>query len=288
MLFLNVLGQKIRFTDSTNKWSVYIYNSGPPPSSITREFSFATIDTMINTQLYKRLNALSDCFFREDTNAHKVYLLRYCNNQGHEEVYLDYHLQIGDTVTHIGCDTFLHVVASIDSTEINGLTYRTWYFQKVNNLSISDDYVVAEGIGCIFGPQFIPNPYDGLDEQLLTCFSHNNGVPALQPPVFAYRFNYYFDNVTSCMLKTQNPDLSHSAVRLTSNPADANSFIIFPRKMGNGSLIIFNITGQPVVNRDFHESLQQTIGHLPATGLYIYKLRDKQTGESFTGKFYYD
>jgi len=303
LIFLSFLsfGQKIHLTDSTNSWTFLSISEGPGGPYIYSDQEYYSGDTVVNGNKYRKF---SGSCLREDTNTHKVYLNTLYPDSTDILLY-DYNLQVDDTLSFgvntsgSGHDTSSSWVILIDSTQINGLWYKIWYFKGYYMPAVTYDpyyYTVIEGIGCINGIGF---PLDkelqyGNPSEQLTCFENNGTIYPLSKPVPDYglisSYDFNFDNATSCEKLGVNQINSRSKTcSLFPNPINESSKIVLPYNITSGSLVIVNDVGQEIINMPFQNKEELLIGdQIKVPGIYCYRVRDNQSGATFSGKFVHE
>lgn len=284
-----VNAQKIHFTDTSNKWTVwYRYQATGLQTNI---YSY-TGDTTINGLQY-RVSQFG--LVREDTASHKVYIKNCRNNTGiqfsdtNELVLYDYNLVVGDTVRYIygkPNDSFVSYVKTVDSVKINNTWHRTWLMEP---LVFSQHYTVIEGVGSTAGPWIPVHPAIFEDGWTLKCF-YNNGIhPTVVPAVAVFGAPAAFDNDQSCALAIQDIDKWNKNVKLVPNPANSRSRILLPNEIMQGRLTIVNTIGQTVYAHFIKNETEIYIGDkLNAAGIYFYTVTDELTGHRYAGKFVYE
>jgi hypothetical protein len=277
--------QKIRFTDTTNEWTYCNIGTSPtnPPYNYVTISSFKG-DTVVNTIQYKKTNF---GLVREDTVNKKVYIknlvYNYSSVDTNERILYDYNLQVGDTIANsYTYKSFKHYVKEIDSTQINSVWYKVWNIVAVSGTSSFSWYSIIEGIGSTKGPWFSVYPYEFENVRYLTCFNNNHSTPIVNPKVSSF-----FDNATSCKLSVPSTNKQSQSITIIPNPANENSKIVFPYAIQQGRLVVTNAMGQVVLQKDFQNKEQITLGGLPAEGLYFYTVIDKLRNNSYKGKFVY-
>jgi hypothetical protein len=283
--------QKIRFTDTSNKWTTisYYVAAGGPHFYYSKYYK----DTLINNTTY----LISDFgYVREDTILKKVYIKNGSYQQEtdtNERVLYDYTVKIGDTLysKYTVTDTIVSYVVKKDSTFIDGLKYYTWevenFFHELsrNNYSITT-YTYIEGIGSTTYPSSPLDPRHYGPVIFLKCFQNKGITPTVSPHVLSPYF--YFDNSQSCKLSVPNTTSLNLAITIYPNPANESSIIKLPYKMQSGTLSIINAMGQVMMQKEIQYTEQIHLGSLPSGGLYFYRIIDKQNNQSFTGKFIYE
>ena len=280
--FLSFLAsaQKIHFTDTSNVWHVLdTYDGG----SVHHIFSYNG-DTVINSNAYKIMlcpgqwasyplcYSGTDChsFIREDTILNKVFVL----TNDTEQVLMDYNLNIGDSILYknINHQIYIDKVSGIDSTIINSVYHKVWYF---TNLIYPPGgpkpmYSVIEGVGCLDGPLFMPYPNWGLNDFFLTCFYHSSTNPLVSPSVLDESNSIYFNNHTSCTVGINAASKTISGYTLSPNPATTSLTITATNKITN--ITITNLLGQTVYTHECNtEKVEISVTDLP-TGVYFVKI----------------
>ena len=295
LLFLasfSSFGQKIRFSDSTNKWLCWLLALQLAPPIIEPD-TFTYSGTMVlNGMTYLKLIQNSNyCigYFREDTTSKKVFIITLPLIDSNEYVLYDYTLQVGDTFKYP--NTVSHYVSAIDSVTINGQWYKTWHLVPTKDTTlgygVQNDYDVIEGIGSIQFPLFPSNPTTFESSFVLTCFSNNNTTSPVNPKV-----GRIFNNTSSCDLtfglKTTNMTLQSNKPLVNPNPITESSKIQLPYSIPSGSLTITNTLGQITAQIAFQNKQELPIGDLiKAPGVYFYRVTDNSIGETYSGKFVY-
>lgn len=282
--------QKVHFTDSSNVWYTNY-------SSLVVFGTYRTDileDTSANGKDYKKIGegTLMNSFalVREDTTANKVYL----NMKGVDVLLYDYNLNVGDTFYYYDNSVqYKHVVYGVDSVRINSVWHKVQYFQPaVSNMGWP--YIVVEGVGCVDGLTFPFWNYNAIEyHEQISCFYHKGTRPKFQIPSrpadtgSLYRYNY----TDSCVV-------NHNYVSVSEVPAAAPKIVIAPNPIMSSStlriaeditsadLYVFNSIGQVVVQKHIVDDLIIPIGtyHFNS-GAYYYKLLDKESGHTYTGKF---
>lgn len=284
LITISSAGQKIRFTDSSNRWQIVDGMIGPPPAEIYFA-QYYLFDTTINSFNYRAFSPTT--FVREDTINGKVYALGSFADQDsfHEELLMDYNLHVGDTIRHkYPHDSMVNVVTSIDSVNINGIWHKVWNMTYVsgNVLFEVGGYTVIEGIGSDGGPLYPLNPYEFENYFVMYCFSNSTGTP----PLDHYVGRYHFNNTTSCHLAVNDVLPKRGSATVVPNPANADSKIVLPYPLSSGSLLVYNSIGQTIVNARLYAAAEYRIGQLPSDGLYFFKLIDGEKRVYF-GRFLY-
>lgn len=300
-----VSGQKMRFTDSSNVWNVVSGCScDPPPDNQGKvTFSYSTVDSIINGVHYCLLTGtgvrsyipLKKGLIREDTLTHRVFIRGIYappSTQGIdtvERLLYDYNLLVGDTFRAFGGNYhWIHYVSSIDSTYVNGTVHKVWHFDPSYQPGVTSgglkSYYVIEGIGCLDHPLFPAFPHIFEEDAALLCFFSKGLQPMVSPKVALY-----YDNLTSCTLGVDDNILTKGLVTVVPNPVTKASIIRLPARMRSGTLSIYNSAGQLVARTAFsNSSAIQMPAAVERAGLYLFEVRDAETGRAFTGRFIHE
>jgi len=296
-------GQKIRFTDSTNKWKVYqdiVRDHLPDLICLYNEW-FAG-DTTINFQHYQILLSNNPCYWldtayiREDTFLNKVFILR----NDTEQVFMDYTLQLGDSIVYFGADygRCAYFVDSLDSVVIDGNWYKVWDFYPCLTCNSSafrlPQYKIMEGIGCLYGSFFLKlQNLDliSLSMSQLRCFSNKGSNPGLSNPIVECPYPstgmgaFYYDNGSSCTVGVNQVAKKTASATVDPNPIDQSSKIVFPSNISSASVAVFNDLGQTVINLPFQNKDEILIGDkIKVPGIYYYRVMDNEKGTVYSGK----
>jgi len=278
LITISSAGQKIRFTDSTNTWrGAHATVDYPLPATVTPFYYAFGQHMTVNNKTYQ---ALGGAWVREDTVMNKVFVLR----NDTDDVLMDYNWQIGDTIFR---DTdnyhFATLIFAMDSTQINGLWYKVWLLHSLLGpyYSTTGYYSIIEGVGSLGGPLYLLFPYSFETYDELYCFSNKNINPTVSPPID------YFDNASSCDLNVKPQAARYQQSHVVPNPATEESKIMFSHRVSSATLYIFNSSGQTIKKVLVSNKDEYSIGSLPVTGLYFYRLFDYGTGNSASGGFLY-
>lgn len=277
--------QKIKFTDSTNKWIIYVtwlngtYLGGMEFREYTND-SLVTLDSLVYRQFYP------SGLIREDTIARKVY---YRSNASDEEkVLYDYNLNIGDTFRMKKSPTasFLHIVVHIDSTLIRNVWHKIWYLKAGN--SQLQSYAVVEGIGCMWDVKFPLWPYIFFEHTAhVICFQTNNDYPAMNPPVVNLPNDLYCNTFTNgfCLTGISEPPET-SLVKVVPSPMYLTARIVFPNRIGRGELIIRTNTGAEIFRRQFvqRDDFEIAADVINTPGIFFFQLNDVVGNRIYRGK----
>lgn len=278
----NATAQKIRFTDTSNKWVEMSVFHGLLALPITTSKTSAQKDTFNNLVYTPLLNGE----VREDVLNKKVYY-KYRLSDTTEYVLYDYTLKVGDTLWQEDTSKlyrFCHVVGFMDSVIINGFWHKLWLLIPTNNYPNGiSEYWILEGVGCVSnGLDFPLYPTYFEHTRKLICFSTRGNVVSVYDSATGYTLN-----AGTCQLSVDNTFKSYKHTTITPNPANEYSTINFPYTIQQGQLLIINSMGQVVADREIHNRQEIRLGSLGTSGLYYYKLIDKHCGNNFSGKFIY-
>ncbi|MEO6833086.1 MAG: T9SS type A sorting domain-containing protein [Chitinophagaceae bacterium] len=298
VLSVNVKAQKIRFTDTTNVWTMKQVAFEPRKADVYRIEYLS--DTVINNILYHQLPGPgSTIAVREDTVKGIVYFrfMELFTGQFRpdtaEHVFFDYNLAIGDTLT-ITLDTlkFAHIVQSIDSVTIAGSSYKVWV---MGSMCGTNGYTFIEGIGTTEGPtegcriQW----HEGCKQ--IKCFSNQYGQPLISPSVPMswgcwpmYRSG--FDNDSSCKYQVAVPNVSSSNPLpiILPNPGGKESILKLPPAYANATLTIIDAMGRKCLSMQVLGKSEIPFGqYLSVPGVYYYSLEKADFGERSGGHFVY-
>jgi hypothetical protein len=302
---LSSFGQRIRFSDTTNRWTMFVTSCCGGPTGSTPYYNYRlhrSADTFYSGIMYFQN---SDCYpdlLREDTIAKKVFI-KQSSSRSHfdtvERILYDYNLRLNDTIKFTSdFDGFLKryvsYVSNFDSTKINGQWYKVWEYTCNVDSPTSIDvsrYNVIEGIGCTNGPSYPAFPYPLFEySEQLTCFQNNGNQYSLSNPVFSWGWSYYipFDDSLSCLLplNINAPASKKEPVQVVPNPINEFSKITLPYTIHTGSLVILNCVGKEIYHAPFQDKNELPIGdHIPLPGIYFYQVRDNESGKFLSGKF---
>jgi hypothetical protein len=306
-----VFGQKVHFGNITNVWSNLDSTIGccvlAPRDYKPAWYDSITVD--YNGYTWQYLHCTMQSFLvREESN--KVYFTGAVDSV--ERLAYDFNLGIGDTMRIIyPMDTFISWVTNIDSTLLQGISYKVWHFNGNAYSGYFPDsvrpfqYNVIEGLGCTNGVYYPANPYAlTAFSQHLLCFNNNSNInTAISNPVVAYAsgYNSVYDNDSSCIeyytdhthhltdfTGVKQITINSNSVIVAPNPVTAESNFILPYHINSGSLTITNIAGQ-IIGRSFFEDKEMlpVPQNFTSGGIYFYHITDNQSGKIFSGKFQY-
>lgn len=297
-LSYTAIGQKVRFTDSTNRWHYSEFSAVITGFPVTHYIDSFYGDTSIHGTHYQRLRHNYSYFggftpgfayIREDTIAKQIFAIypEYPDYDTTEQLMYDYTLQVGDTFRSKHA---VHFVQSIDSVSISGIWHLIWDFQwyswdsTATSIGVgAENFIVIEGIGSIFQPCTPLNPLFFEIGNILTCFNTRNTTPGLSHDV------YVFNNTTSCdkhFLYLESGTTRN--IQVAPNPITSLSKIILPENVKFGTLIVVNNVGQQVINMEFNNKDEILInGLVQVPGVYFFRIIDNHKGIIYTGKFAY-
>jgi hypothetical protein len=290
-LSLTATAQRIRFTDNTNVWTIYVTE---PLSTVTYpryHYSYCYYEgsTVIDGMNYFKLS-YGD-YYRDDTVNNKVFTRKATDTA--DRLLYDYNWQVNDTV--IWYNSFSTIpdtawVHNIDSTMINGNWYKVWHFWCNLGIHIHSNPIyfnVIEGVGCT---NFF-SPVHGFDQaNQLQCFSNNGVQPALSTLIPSYGPDYsptmYFNNTDHCpALGVGIGPIKAKDVIVSPNPVNERTRIVFPYTIKSGTLVVTNVVGQVVLRFELEDANEVAIGSkLPENGIYFYRVTDLEQAATFTGK----
>jgi hypothetical protein len=293
--------QKIRFSDTTNKWEYLDLTCCDPPTFTPIGYHGWLGYVGTSTIAGIEYNILSDGLIRDDTILGKVFVIyhNHCTGMDDsvERVLYDYNWHVGDTVrqpNYCGANPVCWVTG-IDSTLINSLWYKVWHFEGTfsGSTSVLLNYHIIEGIGCTNGPLYPINPYPYFEysEQLFCFKSQGMSYPLSHSvPSWGLLGDIYFDNSTSCLLPLSSNKLSkiNANVIVSPNPIDRSTKILLPYAISSGNLIITNTLGQTIISTSFQNKNELPIGDkIKQRGVYFFRAVDNETNNVYSGKFVY-
>jgi hypothetical protein len=291
MLSAVSFGQKIHFTDTSNKWHGFTY---APELVLPNAFPYSyyysdtiTYSGVVYLQLFSPGFSVS-AYVREDTSAGKVYAVEIGPlSDSTEHVLYDYNLHVNDTFKYPHMTAYY--VTATDSVLINSIWHKTWHLAPVNDTTVSHmipvEYDVIQGIGSVQMPLFPANPTVFEFYPYLTCFDNHSFTPRL-----SHKVGTYFDNDTSCSLSfglgVGNIVGTNRTTTVIPNPINETSKIAFSSTISSGNLIIINSIGQKIISLPFQNKDEVLIGDkIKVPGIYFYHITDNQGGQMFSGKF---
>jgi hypothetical protein len=275
--------QKIRFTDSTNKWSI------ATTKKWWTEFGSDSYlgDSIINGTKYR---VSSYGYVREDTGVEKVFVKNFLSKDTNEIVLYNYNLVVGDTLRYNYVnDTFAYFISKVDSILINSVIHKVWravLYESLHGGTL--EFSIIEGIGSTGGPKFSAYPLAVESRDYLICFENNFSRPNLSTSVFA-DIGYNFDNDTSCTLNIQRLVIDRYACIAAPNPVNANTKLYFEAPLQSGNLCITNTMGQVVLQHSIKSEKQILIGDaIKSPGIYFYRVTDNASQKAYSGKLVFE
>jgi len=262
--------QKIHFTDTSNHWNelVPVWNDLQPPLLYYYTYSFRR-DSTIDSNNYRIFDF---GFVREDTILRKVYIRDLIVDS--DRILMDYNLNAGDTFI---TPYKKFPVLRIDSTLINTVWHKVWYFQwdRHGFYAYSDTVIVIEGIGCIQHPTFMITDFRSCVECLepsMYCFSNKGITPPLSSTVS------FFNNTSSCAyyphLLANDLNQEHNNFEISPNPTTSSLTIISQTKITN--ITIVNLIGQTIYTHNYNtEKIQVNVADLPV-GVYFIRINNTE------------
>ena len=299
-------GQKIRFTDTSNKWTDVLYG-GLDPYSSRKETTAYSSDTIIAHQHYHRLIGLSsspmNLAVREDTAAGIIYcrflMAQYFDfrTDTFEHIFFDYRLKVGDTFrVSYGTRTVLERVQALDSVMLDGMFYKRWSMKPQGGFTAS--YIFIEGLGPLTMPTFSISNQVFEHEWQLRCFYNKGRQPVLSPHQYLGANSYFqpesgvmlvdtFDNATSCMFRpaTVSTPYAQTTHILAPNPATGPLLLTLSANIHAATFQILDVTGRVVYQQAITEQKTLMAQYLTTPGVYFYTLQDAATGGRYTGRF---
>lgn len=288
---LGVDGQKIRFTDTTNRWDVQHTQWGNLAGTFWewRYSDTITIDTF-------KYFELGDKLIREDTINERFYVRAKTNSpyiDTLEQVLYDFNLKTGDTIIRWKQkqDTNRHYVAKIDSVLINGVYHKLWQFDPLPNNPVGQySYIVIEGIGSMGGPLYPLNPVGFEQHYRLTCFKNSGSiitVPTNNSIPSPYNQQHFLSLSTCLLAGVDDAKTNTLSITISPHPANTSSVITLPYALQRGELTIYNTMGQTMRQVSLSNTAKVSIGQLPNAGVYYYYISDKTNGQLWQGKLVY-
>lgn len=290
---LNLSAQRLRITDTANRWVVRGGQTNAP--NWTALLLKPGRDTICYSHVYKIIEIENFSYhfgghqgpynqlglFREDTLARKAWFVR----DSIEHLIYDSSWAIGDTLkwaARFSSRTGFAVVQAIDSTQVNNLWYKVFRFN--NQGSSTAQFTIVEGFGCDKGPGFPAFPYTFENYVVLNCFTNNSFLP------FTVGINPTLPLAGQCNLpltiETAKRPSKDLGIRIVPNPASARSVIELFYKMRSGIVHIYNNVGGLVATAPFSNSSTISLPHGDyQSGLYLIKVTDLENGNEMVCRF---
>ena len=295
----SLFAQKIRFTDTSNKWAMVNIDWGTLISTYPAQAHY-TSDTILSGINYHHLISCdlycSEYAIREDTIGGKLFF-RYIkpNPVGDtiEYLFFDYSLKVGDTLRGIqGPQT----VYAIDTVYIGAIAYKRWNLTNGSNNSFYD---FIEGLGTTLGPCYSMHGPIFENANQLRCFTNKGSQLPVYPPLPLIAGNAIpvwsgmilpvnsFDNSSSCKYKTLGVLIQsgNSKITVIPNPGSSEISLNLPSEIHSANIRITDCTGR-LVRQLITTSSKTNIGqYLSSSGLYYFLVQDLLTGQRYSGKF---
>ncbi|RYD55926.1 MAG: T9SS type A sorting domain-containing protein [Sphingobacteriales bacterium] len=279
VLSSSVSAQKIRFTDTSNKWvytAKFIDRRRTPSEWEFNREEYYINDTIINSISYRQLihglylyPPQPPLCIREDTTLDKVFFLNPVNNY-QEEVFFDYNWTIGDTIPWM-ISANDYVIKSVSAIAINNVIHKVF---ETKNLK----YV--EGILLTYDYRMWPAPLRSHD----LCSFENNGIRPLL-------YTIPSGNTDTCpVYKVSPPTIilqeskERNSVSVFPQPAHDNVTILLPTYIFDGKLTIVNSLGRIILKETINNLRELKIKDLPQ-GLYYYHIINNITNDINSGRF---
>jgi len=292
LLFLNIVPGFSQSLVTTNKLWSNLKMDYWNPTNLSTEYLKFTTDTMINGQIYNKVERSLDenqqnwsgyGFIRED-GAKRIYF----RLSGTEPEYLfyDFNLQLYDTITAYSINTLddnlfiqpqVYFVVSVDNILI-GETFR-----KQINLGVVDDSVYSfehwiDSTGNTGGLLHNLEMLVGRDSYSLLCFSEDGIV------------KYHHPDIDSCFVLTGLDDKYSFDVhvRIVPDPVIESSTLFVEHPDGHIEMHIdlFDFTGRTICSENFFDKLQLLKNDFKP-GIYFYQIAYGY-GKVLNGKFIVD
>lgn len=272
--------QKIRFCDTSNKWTLSAHSVINPIPCSNYAFRQFGIDTIVNGVSYRHLSDQDHAIVREDTLLGKVFYRR-PGVDTTDQILYDYNWQVGDTTV---CDFQQHIsiVTAIDSVQINNIWHKVWDIEYYDSTQPGlGPAKIIEGIGSNRSPLYSLSP-SSRDCRSLRCFENNGIMPTMSDYVGP------FDNNNSCPLSTSSINRTTQQISIVPNPVTGDSKIVFKSTIKSGQLTVFNSIGQKVIDVPVQDITEYKIGDkITVQGLYYFMVTDLAENSTHTGKFVY-
>lgn len=284
---LRGFSQKIRFTDAGNKWYytkiAVTYAPYLRTDTGTLHYYYKGLKTVAGVEYHEMVQHFSSKFdnandssiiyVREDTANGIVYGRQ--PQATAEHVWYDYNYSVGDSAAYMYDPTTIsHVVDTVDSVIINGVTHKSIHFKSIAHQY--RNYWVIEGIGNtilnISHDQYnIASP--------LICFNNNGVVPMLPYPI-QQKCEDSVLNIETTMTDTKS---------LVVYPQPANEYVTLqlPAIAKNYHIFIYNNIGSTVYEQKAEDNHVIKINS-PGMGMYYYKLYTDNNSHIHTGKLMFN
>lgn len=294
-IFLNNLNaQKIRFSDTNNRWKTVSRSESNPGHVITTSYGDIRYSSRTITKNNKTYRALSDsrrmAWIHEDTVANIIYCINSTdgnfNVDTNEYVLFDYNLKTGDTfssaIQPIDIPiTAKCVVTNVDSIMLNNYWHKRFHLNYFQG-SFTGTYIFTEGIGigrplttltgpcgCTLTPVFYSQ---------FICFHQAGKVPQTDT-------GSLYDCDVTLNVGAIN-DLA--TLKIYPQPTTGEINIELPVELSHGILYIINNMGQIVSEQSFNNSSTIKYSNTNLHGLYYYKIADYDKSYQYTGRLLFE
>lgn len=295
-LYSGSYGQKLRFTDTANRWQVGHLHFGDGGFSGTNlRYAYKDTNVVVHGVSYKILvSTLINpprivALIREDSAAGKVYIRKWSNNNSHigngvriqdtgDALLYNYNLNQGDTMmlplSYFGSDTFrsMHILAQKDSIPINGVMHIVQYFDCQFGYDYPfKGYTVIEGIGSLTDP-VTPGPVNNFEvTSTLNCFMNGDSISQINI------YNGWYAFVNYCpSIGTRDIALIQENWSISPNPAADVVTIRFGRRPDSDiKITVRDVLGKIMYSGVISAQFHLLVGHWPE-GLYFIALSDTE------------
>lgn len=293
MMSTSALCQKLDFTNRSNVWYYHGYAPHPYNKDYYYTYRYADTTIIINNRSY---SLLDDVLVRMDTPGNKVYF-RMLNDTANEQVLFDYNLQQGDTFKitvkpnpypGIQPKTYTYVATIVDSVPINNIWHKRFQLNSNEPETSGGMGWFIEGLGSyLVFPFLIAKAKAGQFEYdyhrtKLYCFKSDNMIPIIGSPTVGPYINGSMCNDTS--LRIENRLREESAILVYPQPAHERVQFKFPRNISEGELTLMNMTGQVIYRYPFSHKNVLEINCPCLSGLFFYKITNRQDAGYYSGK----
>jgi hypothetical protein len=295
LLSLTAYSQKIRFTDTSNKWIVAVHKTdGVRYHTVGTNYRYRqdyTGDTVLQGVHYLKLTRKFSydghtdmVLVREDTVLRKVYMC--LGDVSKERVLFDYNAKVGDTLfvylSEHDLDTF--IVKSAATKTINNEPHTSLELNGISQYGY-EHMTIVEGWGYHFGarwPGDVIGTYDGAglgraDQRLPICFEHKGSTAGF----------YSAGNRVDCQwapTEIEQIDTKPAVLKVYPQPAHDKVTIELPSAISNGELTIVNSMGQIIYKKTIDKQNHLVINNNFPQGLYYYRITDDATNNIYSGK----
>jgi hypothetical protein len=311
---LGAVAQKIRFSDTTNKWSMLWIDAG---DFVTEESSagYGT-DTIISGQSYHRLHSgvfgttVGSLALREDTVANRIYFrfitpkFRMMNTDTIEHLFFDYNLRLGDkfVISYPGYWARLKV-GDTGSLLLGTQVCKKWMMwvdsQDIFTTPRLNPYDFIEGLGPTSSPIWPVSSWSFEDVEQLRCFTNHGTRPLCSPKQKLYygggkswpRYMSVdsFDNASSCTFQPVSVSnfSKAGAITIAPNPGGNEMRLSVPAAISSYTLKVYDASGRLMKSVAGTERAVPIGQYVGTACVYYYILQDARTGSRYTGRFVY-